>query len=594
MYDLSESLVPTPVRASTSVRQSENQITRESPLIVLKFGGSILTNESTLRLAVHEIYRWRRQGYRVLAVVSAMAGVTDELLGRCHRLAARPSAASVAALVSTGEAQSAAMLGLHLDRAGVPAAVLTPAAFGLKAEGSALDASPTSLSASPLLEMLDQLGVVVVPGFVATHEDGRPCLLGRGGSDLTALFLAHRLGADRCRLVKDVDGLYERDPAAAGPRPQRFSAATWNDALATDGSIVQHKAVRFATKHRIEFELGRLNGARPTRIGRGPASLERSAPAQRRLRTVLLGCGTVGGGVCELLGQLQPFVELVRVAAKNVAPECADIVSPAMLTADPVAAAGEGADLVIEVLGGVDVPHQAVTAALRSGAHVVTANKALLAEHGANLRQLAQEHGRLLRYSAAVGGSMPLLERLETQRGRGVRSLRAILNGTTNYVLDRVAQGSTLADAVRDAQSLGLAEADPSRDLGGLDAADKLAVAVDTIGAGRLPANQVCREPLTQEAIDAATVSRVDGQVLRHVASVVYNGVPTGAVRLCRLDSDDPLAHVTAEGNAAEIEWLDGERDLVYGKGAGRWPTAEAVIADVLEIVRSVESGDRI
>jgi homoserine dehydrogenase len=559
------------------------------PLIVLKFGGSVLTDESTLRLAVHEIYRWRRENYRVVAVVSALAGQTDKLLESCRRINGRASAAAVAAVVAGGETHSASLLALHLDRAGVPAALLTPSVIGLTAEGPPLDASPVALDVAPLVRDLDRFGVVVVPGYVAQNAEGRTCLLGRGGSDLTALFLAHRLKG-RCRLIKDVDGLYDGDPAAEGPPPYRYAAATWDDALATDGSIVQHKAVRLAAAGGLEFELGRLNGCNPTRIGRGPTQFGRPEKRRRRLRTALLGRGVVGGGVQELLGQLAPFVELVRIAVRNPERHGAGGAPATLLTTDPTAAVAEGVDLVIEVLGGVEVAHQAVVAAISSGACVVTANKTLLAEHGPRLRGLAQARGCLLRCSAAVGGIMPLLERLEAQPGRGLHGLRAILNGTTNYVLDRVAGGRALADALREAQSLGLAEADPSRDLSGLDAADKLAVLADTIGAGRLPVPQVHTEPLTQDAIDAALRSRSNGEVFRHVASLDYRGGrPVGAVRLCRLDAGDPLAHVAAECNAAEIRWSDGETEFLQGKGAGRWPTAEAVIADVLEIVRRTD-----
>jgi homoserine dehydrogenase len=193
------------------------------------------------------------------------------MFGKCQQFGGEPAPGSVAAVVSTGEIHSAAMLTLHLDCAGMSAALLTPAAIGLVAAGPPLDASPTDVTAAPLQRTLDREEVAVVPGYVAQDAHGRPCLLGRGGSDLTALFLAHRLRADCCRLVKDVDGLYERDPALPGPRPRRYAEASWSDALATDGSIVQHKAVRFAEAHAVEFELGKIGGRRPTRIGRGPA-----------------------------------------------------------------------------------------------------------------------------------------------------------------------------------------------------------------------------------------------------------------------------------------------------------------------------------
>ncbi|MFI4881478.1 MAG: homoserine dehydrogenase, partial [Phycisphaerales bacterium JB064] len=218
-------------------------------LIVLKFGGSVLTDEHRLRIAVHEIYRWRREGWRVAAVVSAFAGRTDELLASCScdGLEADPHAA--AAILACGERESAAKLAGCLDRVGVQATVLDPAAIGLCAQGAALDAHPLGFDTHKVREALEAVGVVVVPGFIAVDEQGRTVTFGRGGSDLTALVLADGLEADRCRLVKDVDGLYERDPASSGPPPRRFERASYEDVLRLDGSIVQHKAVRFARDH---------------------------------------------------------------------------------------------------------------------------------------------------------------------------------------------------------------------------------------------------------------------------------------------------------------------------------------------------------
>ncbi len=239
-------------------------------LIVLKFGGSVLREEATLPLVVEEIHRWRREGGEVVAVVSALAGCTDELLRKSRRIWPTAAPQSVAALVALGELHSAALLGLHLDRAGLSACVLTPAAIRLLATGNPHDAVPVDFDRSRVEGALARHGVVVIPGYVAEDREGRAALMGRGGSDLTALFLAHRLRASCCRLIKDVDGLYEHDPARPGPAPRRFAVATWDDALATDGTIVQHKAVEFARAHHLEFQLGRRNGTFPTRVGAGP------------------------------------------------------------------------------------------------------------------------------------------------------------------------------------------------------------------------------------------------------------------------------------------------------------------------------------
>ena len=542
-------------------------------VIVLKLGGSVLSDQTTLRRAVHEIYRWRREGWSVVAVVSALAGTTDELLRGAYRICERPAPWAVATLVSNGESHCAALLGLHLDRAGVDARVLTPAAIGFVAGGDPLDAWPAALDAAPLRRALQRGAVAVVPGYAALDADGGTVVLGRGGSDLTALFLADRLGADRCRLVKDVDGLYERDPALGGT-PRRFERATWDDALATDGTIVQHKALRFARERSIELELGRWNGVRPTRIGSRPTRFARAADRPVKRRVALLGLGTVGGGVWELARRLPGELEVVAVAVRDPARARDAGVPRELVTTDVVGAATAGADVVVEALGGLDPAGRAVEAALAAGADVVTANKRLLAESGAALRALAGRHGCRLLGSASVGGSAPVLERVRVLRPRDVRSVRAVLNGTTNFVLGELARGRPLDGAVREAQALGLAERDPSRDLSGEDALDKLFVIAGELGFDAPVVGR--REPVAEHATPR-----------RHVATLrVGPGLAEASVRLAAPREDDPLADVPAEHNAAVIELADGTREVVRGKGAGRWPTAEAVVADLLELVR--------
>lgn len=240
-------------------------------VIVLKLGGSVLLDEACLALAVAEVHRWRRDGWRVAAVVSALEGTTDRLLAHAARYGPAADAHATAALVATGELTSAALLGLALHAAGVRAEVLDAAAIGLRTHGAPLDAGPEDLDAGALRDALDRAGVVVVPGFLGRDEFGRTTLLGRGGSDFTALFLASRLGA-RCRLIKDVPGLYEHDPRLEGTRPRLYRTVSWDGALRLDGGIVQHKAVRFAQEAGLEFEVAALRGERATVVGRGPSA----------------------------------------------------------------------------------------------------------------------------------------------------------------------------------------------------------------------------------------------------------------------------------------------------------------------------------
>jgi homoserine dehydrogenase len=189
---------------------------------------------------------------------------------------------------------------------------------------------------------------------------------------------------------------------------------------------------------------------------------------------------------------------------------------------------------------------------------------------------------------------MPLLERLSALPPGSVRHVRAVINGTTNFILDRVSGGTSFAAALRLAQAYGYAEADPSNDLEGIDAAEKLCLVARAIG-NELSPEDVDRQALTAEAIAAAQAPCRDpercpsryGGPLRHVASLTVGPAGVEAeVRLLQVGPEDPLAKARDAGNAAVIELADGRCDVIQGKGAGRWPTAEAVLADVLEMAR--------
>ncbi|GAB4554211.1 MAG: hypothetical protein Tsb0013_16760 [Phycisphaerales bacterium] len=271
----------------------------DAPIVVLKFGGSVLTDTDRFADVAREIGGWRADGWLVVAVVSALCGRTDELVSRCRSSKIRPDAHTQAGVLALGERESSALLALALGSSGLPALALTPGGVGLRAEGDPLDATPTALDSRVFHDALARSGVIVFPGFVALDMHGRTVTLGRGGSDLTALFLAHALGAQHCRLVKDVDGLYDRDPATH-PDARRFDTATYEHALATDGSIVQHKAVRFARRQRITFTLGRLGDRQPTVIGMcsGEGSLAPRDPESPRPRKDAGCAGSIGA--CDL------------------------------------------------------------------------------------------------------------------------------------------------------------------------------------------------------------------------------------------------------------------------------------------------------
>ena len=551
------------------------------PLTVLKLGGSVLRSERDLAQAVHEVYRWAREG-AVVAVVSALRGATDGLIAQAERVGARPQPAALAALVATGEQAAAALLALALDRAGLPVEVLDTARLGLRTRGALLEAEPVHLDTVVLDRVLGSGAVAVVPGFLGRTVDGAVSLLGRGGSDYTALFLADRLRAGRCRLIKDTAGLYDRDPARhAGAR--RYAALSWDDALRLGGGVVQPRALRFARARGLEFEVGAWRAADVTRVGVGPARLARALPPPRPARVGLLGLGTVGLGVYRLLEAHRDLFEVTGIAVRDPRRHVGEA-PPALLTTDARAVV-DAAEVVVEAIVGEEPAASLAARALAAGKAVVSANKALLAAHGPGLAERAGRHGAPLRFSAAVGGAVPVLETAARLAAtRRLQSVEGVLNGTTGFVLDRLAEGHSLQEAVRRAQAEGLAEADPSRDLEGIDLEAKLRV-LARVAFGR-EARTVARTGILDVAARKRSRGGERGRV-RLVGRLEPRGQKLLAtVRPERLPASHPLGALRDEQNGIVFHVKGGPPVVLRGKGAGRWPTAEAVMADLLDLSR--------
>lgn len=237
------------------------------PIRVLKLGGSVLENEAALDVAVREIERTLSSGARILAVTSAFRGVTERLLERARSRFGSPSPDALASLLATGESTAAAFLSLALEAAGIGNELLDPDRVNLRVRGPALDAEPSDVDVEVIEKALASKPVAVLPGFFGRRASGAVALLGRGGSDLTALFVAERLGAQECRLVKDVDGLYSEDPARSPEGLRRYRRASWEELQKVGGNLVQGKAVEFARKHRLSFTIGAPLSEAPTLIG---------------------------------------------------------------------------------------------------------------------------------------------------------------------------------------------------------------------------------------------------------------------------------------------------------------------------------------
>jgi homoserine dehydrogenase len=569
---------------------------RRSSIVVLKFGSSVLRSEADHALAVHEIYRHVRRGRRVVAVVSATGQATDGLLGTARRVSDTPAPAALAALLATGERASAALLAIALDAAGVPATLLDPIDAGLEVDGPVLDGDPIALDTRCLRRALASCPVVVLAGFFGGGSDGTPTLLGRGGTDLTALFVARSIRARRCKLIKDVAGVYESDPASSDVAPRRYATLTWEDAEAVGGELLQAKALRFARTHRLSFAVRALGSSRGTFVGAARTTLapENVWPLEPPLRVVLLGLGTVGLGVYRHLAALPEHFRVVRIAVRDPARHTTQV-PLALLCDDPRYAVTEQCDVVVELMGGLDPALGVIAAALDAGREVVTANKRLLAEHGPALEARAAAAGVRLRYSAAVGGAVPVLERVRRiARRRSIHRISGVLNGTTNYVLDRWREGWTLEAAVQDAQRKGLAEADATFDLDGSDAAQKLVLVARAAFGPAADGMTLTREGIdTLDPDDVREAARA-GYVVRLVATVqrTRDGVQ-GDVRPRKLPRTHPLARTRDEENCVLIWSTGGARVSLSGRGAGRWPTAEAVIADLLDVVAHTKEAAR-
>jgi homoserine dehydrogenase len=562
-------------------------MTNKSKIVVLKFGSSVLRSEKDLPSAVHEIYRWWRDGARVIAVVSAFGDTTDQLMSRAETVCEKPDKAALAALLATGEAASSALLSLALNRVGIPARLLDEVQAGLRTVGGGVDAVPIAVDAARI-KSESRRAVVVLPGFVGRGEGADKTLLGRGGSDLTALFLAHHLRA-HCVLIKDIDGLYTSDPSSSTKLPNRFVQASYETAARLGGAVVQQKAIRFAAANKLRFAITSIGAQSETDVGPFADRLDRSGSSLEPLRVVLLGCGTVGGGVYQRLAALPNLFEVVGVGSRTGTRARASGVPDNLNTHDLDELLERDCDVVVELIGTTKYASALATAALRSGRHFVTANKALIAVEGDLLSSLAAACGGTLRYSATVGGVLPALEAIERVRASGgIKSFSGILNGTTNYVLDRLAEGQDFQCAVEAAQQAGYAEANPRFDLNGTDAAQKLILLARKAFDVSLAFDSIERTGIDQIDSQSLRGSCKRGRIIRLLAECSRNGDGVKAsVKPVELPLDHPLAQVSGAENRLIIKPEVGKQLVLSGTGAGRWPTTEAVMADLFDIRRN-------
>jgi homoserine dehydrogenase len=324
------------------------------------------------------------------------------------------------------------------------------------------------------------------------------------------------------------------------------------------------------------------------------------------LRVALLGCGNVGTEVARLMtehstdleARAGARLELVGIAVRRPDRDrTATGVDPDLFTTDALGlATRDDVDIVIELIGGIEPARGLILAAMEHGASVVTGNKALLAEDGATLHNAAEKHGVDLYYEAAVAGAIPLLRPLrESLAGDRIRRVLGIVNGTTNYILDQMDRaGSSYAEALEEAQALGYAEADPTADIEGYDAAAKAAILAGIAFHSSVTNADVHREGISDVTAADVASARDMGAVVKLLAicELSEDGRSVGArVHPAMLPRTHPLASVRGAYNAVFVESDAAGQVMFYGPGAGGTPTASAVLGDVVTVARNKLAG---
>jgi homoserine dehydrogenase len=320
----------------------------------------------------------------------------------------------------------------------------------------------------------------------------------------------------------------------------------------------------------------------------------------------LLGLGTVGGGTAEIL--LNPALRhplLQELAIHRVGVRALDKPRPvslpdALLTTDLKSIVSDPeVDIVVEVMGGLEPARSLILEAIAHGKHVVTANKAAIARFGDEIFTAANQAGVYVLLEAAVAGGIPVIEPLKQSLcANRINTLMGIVNGTTNYILTRMqTEGSSFDAVLADAQALGYAEADPTADVDGFDAADKIAILASLAFGGRIKLEEVHREGIRQiTAADIAYAERL-GFVIKLLATAKREVAPPSENRLqvrvhpTLVAKEHPLASVNGVFNAILVEGDPVGQVMFYGPGAGAGPTASAVVSDILNIAAILKVG---
>jgi homoserine dehydrogenase len=322
------------------------------------------------------------------------------------------------------------------------------------------------------------------------------------------------------------------------------------------------------------------------------------------VRIGVIGHGTVGAAFVKLVKQQSDTIaarsgvrlEIARVAVRNTAAHAGSLAADVLTQDADFVVSDPTVDLVVELMGGIDEARVLILKALASGKPVVTANKALIATHGAELFAAADKSGIDLLFEAAVCGGIPLIRPLrESLRGEPIRRVLGIVNGTTNYILTKMSEdGASYADALAGAQQLGYAEADPTADVEGLDAAAKISIIASIAFGANVVAGDVYSEGITKiTAADIAIAHRLGYAVKLLAIAELENSSGSVSVRVhpAMVPHHHPLASVRDAFNAVVVDGEASGSLMFYGRGAGGDPTASSVLGDVIDAAINLNKG---
>ena len=315
----------------------------------------------------------------------------------------------------------------------------------------------------------------------------------------------------------------------------------------------------------------------------------------RDVRIALFGCGTVGGGVARLLVNSTSSVParsgvdywLAGIAVRSLAKPRPREIPAELFTEDARTLVDDPSiDVVIECIGGTGVAAELVVAALTAGKHVVTANKDLLATRGPELRALAAARGVTIAYEAAVGGAIPIVRTIaESLAGEDILEVGGVLNGTTNFILSEMFAGATYANALAQAQRLGFAEADPTNDVEGIDAAHKLAILAQLAFRRGLVTHEIPREGITRVTREDLSLAKRAGWRLKLIGCARRDA---SIVTPAFVPVEHPFAQPLGPQNCIRVTGRSSGSLTFAGTGAGSDPTASAVVGDVVAVLRRI------